>query len=191
MYVRILLVNGSPAGADSANGRLLRALPLLSDASSEGGSGPEWTTALDLSSLPLFTPGRLTAGRPPVVEAFAQAVASADAVVISTPEYAHNVPAALKSALEWLVASGELAGTPVVAMTATPAPPRGEHCMRSLVATLRAMDARVVVEMPVYSVAAKLAPDGSVADAELREELSAMMELIQGAAGRLPHTHPS
>jgi NADPH-dependent FMN reductase len=36
------------------------------------------------------------------------AVAHADAVLVSTPEYAGGMPGALKNALDWLVGSGEL-----------------------------------------------------------------------------------
>ena len=158
--MRILTLNGSPAGANSTNARLLSAYERLAPRH-------DWSHAHDLAGLPLFSPQRLAAGRPEPVERLASAVVAADAVIVSAPEYAHNLPAALKSALEWLVASGEFSGRPVVAMTATPAPPRGEHCMRSLVATLRAMDARVLVEVPVYGVADKLGGGGLVEDDEL------------------------
>lgn len=171
--MRLLTLNGSPAGPTSANGRLLAALAAIA---------PEhdWRVAPDVGALPLFTPAALAAGRPAEVEVLAQAIAAADAVVVSAPEYAHNLPAALKSALEWMVASGELAGKPVVAMTATPAPPRGEHCMRSLVATLLAMDARVLAKVPVYGVAEKLGEGGAVVDRELTEVLGAVVGVIAG-----------
>lgn len=37
-----------------------------------------------------------------------KALIQADAVLISTPEYAHGIPGSLKNALDWVVGSGEL-----------------------------------------------------------------------------------
>lgn len=39
---------------------------------------------------------------PPRVKALSDKIEAADGVIISTPEYDHTIPAALKSALEWL-----------------------------------------------------------------------------------------
>ena len=112
--------------------------------------------APDAEALPLFTSSRLAAGRPPEVEAWATFVKTSDALVIATPEYAHGVPAALKSALEWLVASGEFSRKRTLLITVTPHPPRGEKCMRALSWVLQAMDAEIVAELPIYATAATL-----------------------------------
>lgn len=37
-----------------------------------------------------------------------KALINADAILISTPEYAHGIPGSLKNALDWVVGSGEL-----------------------------------------------------------------------------------
>lgn len=115
--------------------------------------------APDIESLPLFTSTRLAAGRPAEVEAWATFVKTSDALVVATPEYAHGVPAALKSAIEWLVASGEFSRKRVLPITVTPAEPRGEKCMRALVWVLQAVDAEVVAELPIYTTAAELNAD--------------------------------
>ena len=50
------------------------------------------------------------------------AVASADAVFFSTPEYNHSIPGQLKNAVDWLsrpVGSGALAGKPVAVIGAS------------------------------------------------------------------------
>ena len=44
------------------------------------------------------------------MRAFRAALKSANAVLLSSPEYAHGVPGVLKNALDWLVGSGELVG---------------------------------------------------------------------------------
>ncbi len=137
-----------------------------------------WRAAPGLGELPLFTTEALAAGRGGLPEVLAKAVKEADAVVIATPEYAHNMPAALKSAFEWLVASGEFSRKPVIAITCTPHPPRGEKCMQSLVWTLQALDAQVVVQCPVYDVAGKVDASGTVTDSELTETMATCMELL-------------
>ena len=178
--MRVLTICGSTRAA-SGNALLLRAFarraPHLT-----------WTAAPPLGELPLFTPEALeaeSAGASPSVftqvAAFRQNLRDADAVLIATPEYAHNLPAALKSALEWVVASGEFSRKRTVALTATPHAPRGERAMQSLVWTLRALDAQVLAEVPVYGVAATVDPEtAEVRDAELAEVMDAVVELLAG-----------
>ena len=48
-----------------------------------------------------------------------------DAVIISIPEYIHNIPALIKNALEWVTTSGEFLGKKVLPITFTPHEPRG------------------------------------------------------------------
>lgn len=64
------------------------------------------------------------------VASLRHAIANADAVLISTPEYAGGMPGSLKNALDWLVGSGELYGKPVVIISAAPSPDRGENARR-------------------------------------------------------------
>ena len=56
----------------------------------------------NIADLPLFQPTLDQHPWPPAVVAWRQAVATADAVIIATPEYIHNIPALLKNALEWV-----------------------------------------------------------------------------------------
>ena len=103
-----------------------------------------------LASFPLFSLQLLEAGIPENVKEFKSKVASAEAVIISTPEYLHNIPAVLKNALEWMTASGELREKSVLAITFTPDPPRGEFAMKSLLQSLKASKANVISEIQIY-----------------------------------------
>jgi NAD(P)H-dependent FMN reductase len=103
-----------------------------------------------LAMLPLFTPEKLKEGVPTSVSELKTMITEADAVIISTPEYLHNIPAVLKNALEWMTESGELAEKPVLPITFTPLAPRGEYAMRSLVQSLQASKARIVADLPLY-----------------------------------------
>ena len=139
----ILAISGS-ASDNSSNKQLLEC---IRDSFSE-----EFVIEVvdGLTSFPLFSPQLLEAGIPKNVQEFKSKVASADTVIISTPEYLHNIPAVLKNALEWMTASGELNEKPVLAITFTPAPPRGEFAMKSLLQSLKASKAKVLAEIPLY-----------------------------------------
>ena len=171
--VRVLTICGSPV-ADGSTARFLAAFAK---------TYPEhtWAQAPELGTLPLFTPARLAAGRRGAPEVLAKAVAAAEGLIVATPEYAHNVPAALKNAFEWLVASGEFWRKPTLAITCTPHAPRGEDCMRSLVATLRAVDADVRLEVPLYDVGAQLSDGHIPAASALREQTDLALEILVGA----------
>ncbi|MGB1317922.1 MAG: NADPH-dependent FMN reductase, partial [Flavobacteriales bacterium] len=99
-------------------------------------------------------------------------LANSDAVIISTPEYIHNIPAVLKNALEWITESGELHEKPVLAITFTPAAPRGEFAMKSLLQSLSALNAKVVAELPLYRNELPLA-NGSLNEQSEQYELLA------------------
>lgn len=137
----ILCCSGSVRD-ESANLKLLRALDKTFT--------QYQFTYFDIGELPLFLPVLDQAPWPPKVLAWRAAVAEAEAVICTTPAYLHNLPALVKNALEWLTTSGELAAKPVLPITFTPHPPRGERAMQALLWSLRALDARVVAHLPLY-----------------------------------------
>lgn len=139
----ILCISGS-ASTKSSNTSLLEAI------ADEFEETSKFIVYNQLSELPLFTPLRLSEGTPKEVQQLKTAISSADAVIISTPEYLHNIPAVLKNALEWMTESGELAEKPVMPITFTPAEPRGEYAMKSLIQSLIASKAKVVLQLPLY-----------------------------------------
>ena len=139
----ILCISGS-ASSNSFNKQLLRA---IADAFSEK---YEFEMHQGLQHLPLFSPQLQKTGIPETIKSLREKVDAADAVIISTPEYLHNIPAVLKNALEWMTESGELHEKPVLPITFAPAPPRGEYAMKSLLQSLVASKAKVVAELPLY-----------------------------------------
>lgn len=70
---------------------------------------------------------------------------NADAIYISTPEYGYGVPGVLKNALDRVVSSGELNHKPVALANAALDASRGEECRVSLLKTLSAIMARVII----------------------------------------------
>ncbi|MGB0368601.1 MAG: NADPH-dependent FMN reductase [Flavobacteriales bacterium] len=161
----IVAISGS-ANSESSNTDFLKAV------SQTFASAYSITVVDDLGSLPLFTPQLQASGTPENVLKLRMKLANADAVIISTPEYIHNIPAALKNALEWITESGELHEKPVLPITFTPAAPRGEFAMKSLLQSLSALNAKVVAELPLYRNELPLA-NGSLNEQSEQYELLA------------------
>ena len=132
----------------------------------------------DIKRLPLFTADADHHPWPQQVLSWREVVLQADAVIISTPAYLDNIPALLKNALEWLTSSGELAGKPVLPITFTPHPPRGEKAMQSLIWSLMAMDARIVVQLGLYQDDIEFAKDGSITNGDGRKMILEAMQLL-------------
>src|SRR6476659_9824159 len=111
------------------------------------------------------------------VMAFRAMLQACDAVLISSPEYAHGVPGVLKNALDWLVGSGELVDKPIGLLNASS---RATHAWNSLVETLSVMSARVIREASVT-----VALNGTGLDAEGIASDPQMAALLTSALQRL------
>jgi RimJ/RimL family protein N-acetyltransferase len=70
--------------------------------------------------------------------ALRQAVAAADAVVFSVPEYAHGLPGALKNALDWLVDGIEFTHKPVALFNASARSLYAQADLREVLSTMGA-----------------------------------------------------
>jgi NAD(P)H-dependent FMN reductase len=90
------------------------------------------------------------------VAAWREALRAADGVLISTPEYAHGMPGALKNALDWVVGSGELVGKRTVLVSASPGITGGVRAQVQLVQVLSAMDVPVIETFTVPLVRQRL-----------------------------------
>ncbi len=165
-----LLVSGSPRPS-SANSRLLTATAKLDPAGT-------YQPCPYIAELPVFQPDRDCAPWPEEVHRWRRDLAAAEAVILTTPAYLHNIPGVLKNALDWLASSGELVGKPVLAVTYTPAAPRGEKAMQSLLWSLSALDARVVASMQLYRGETALSEDGELLPCLTRESLEAGLALL-------------
>ncbi len=95
-----------------------------------------------LALLPAFNPDLDTDPPLPAVAEFRTELAHADAVIISSPEYAHGVPGVLKNALDWTVGSGEFVGKPVAIVNASS---QSQYVTEQLRETLTVMSGLVVV----------------------------------------------
>ncbi len=131
-----------------------------------------------LATVPAFNPDLDAVGSPPasaVAELRAQ-LARADAVIVSSPEYAHGVPGALKNAFDWIVSSGELTDKPVlVLVTSASGGPFARAAWREIFTT---MGARVVADEPIVVPRGGWDADQRLVDERTRAQL-------RGAVARL------
>ena len=137
--MKIVAIGGS-LRKDSSNAALLRAASQVSP------GAIEMVMLEGLGGLPHFNPDLDLEGMTPPkpVAEMRRLLIESDAVVISSPEYAHGVPGVLKNLLDWVVSTGELVGKPVALLNASPA--GGSYAQASLAETLRTMNWTVVPE---------------------------------------------
>ena len=105
MSVYVLAISGSLQAA-SSNTALLRVAATVA---------PDGVTVElydGIRALPHFDPDLDGPEPPPGIADLRARIVAADAVLFSTPEYAHALPGALKDTLDWLVGSGELVTSP-------------------------------------------------------------------------------
>jgi NAD(P)H-dependent FMN reductase len=178
--MKILALSGSLRAGSSATA-LAEALVALAP------PGVTVTLYDELESIPPFHPDRDREGDvpPAAVARLRAAITGADAVVISTPEYAFGVPGVLKNALDWTVASGDFAGKPTAAISSSPSDLGGDKAHASLVLTLGAMQSRLPTGggLIVTFVRKKVDAAGRVTDPETVAALRALVrELLTSAA---------
>jgi chromate reductase len=137
--VRVLAISGSLRRA-SSNGALVRAAVRLAPA------GVELSIYGELADIPPFNPDLDTEDVPVAVSRFRAALQASDAVLISSPEYAHGVPGVLKNALDWLVRSGELIDKPIAVINASA---RATYAHASLCETLTTMSGCVIEDASI------------------------------------------
>lgn len=167
---KILTISGS-SRAESSNVRLLRALSTIDDTK-------QFVHYDALNLLPVFAAESDQSPWPTEVLKWKTALSEADAVVICTPEYIHNLPAQIKSALEWVASSGELVAKPTIAMTYTPNEPRGERAMKSLLWSLEALDARVMAQVSIFQNQIKLREGKLDGDQEIIDLLREVLRML-------------
>ncbi|MHB8800918.1 MAG: NADPH-dependent FMN reductase [Thermoanaerobaculia bacterium] len=169
--MKVLAVSGS-LREGSSNTSVLRALSALAPAGTTVCFSPP------LDALPFFNPDVEEAGLPRSVQDWRAAVALADAIAISSPEYAHGVSGVLKNALDWLVGGVEISGKPVAVLNARP---HASLAHGALVETLRVMGARVVDETALPLAGRRLDHEGIAADAGLAALLVSVLATLRRA----------
>jgi len=175
----LLGIAGSLRG-DSANRKLMReALRLF---------GPAEVTEADLR-LPLYDGDLEEAeGIPVPVQALADRIAAADAVVISTPEYNKGPSGVLKNALDWVsrTTHNPWADKPVAVMSAAAGRAGGERSQMVLRSFLVPFQPRLLTgpELHVADCRNQFDADGRLISDRYAATLETLMQKLRAEIGR-------
>ena len=186
--VNVVLISGS-LRADSANRAALRAVAAhLAEVDPVDGQPAITVTESAIGELPLYSEDVETTGWPDQVQHLQHAVATADALIIATPEYNGSMPGGLKNALDWLsrpYGAGALAGKPVATVSASPSPYGArwahDHLRHVLdVSGAELINADAVVLPQVFDARDET---GDIADADVLAMLGRLASEVLVAAG--------
>lgn len=86
-----------------------------------------------------------------------KALIQADAIIISTPEYAHGIPGSLKNALDWVVGSGELVDKKIGLIFSSTS--EANFVQIQLLEVLKTMSARVSTEWSFKASGVEVTPE--------------------------------
>jgi chromate reductase len=99
-------------------------------------------------NLPLYNQDEDKSAGPDAVQAFRQAIAASDGLVISTPEYNHGIPGVLKNALDWASrpnGTSVLKNKPTLVISNSPAFTGGARAQYQANETLLSVQAALVL----------------------------------------------
>lgn len=131
--------------------------------------------AIEIGGLPFYDADLEAQGDPPAVTEFKTALASADGILIATPEHNDGIPGVLTNALDWgsrLPGRSPLAGKPTVVMGASP----------SQVGTARA---QLHLRQVLSHVQARVLPPPELLVARAHERFDAELRLTDEGTRRL------
>ena len=175
---RILGISGS-LRRDSHNTSLLRA------AAEAAGPDVELELYDGLKQIPPYDEDDDVHPRPASVARLNEAIANADAVLFSTPEYNASIPGQLKNAIDWVsrpVATNALRNKPVAVVGASTGGFGAVWAQAELRKVLSALGSRVLdVELPVPHAHTRF-EDGGLTDDEIRAALEDVLEALTDAA---------
>jgi len=171
---RILGISGS-LRRDSHNTSLLRA------AAEVAGPDVELELYEGLKEVPPYDEDDDVHLRPASVARLNAAIAAADAVLFSTPEYNSSIPGQLKNAVDWIsrpIATNVLRNKPVAVVGASTGAFGAVWAQAELRKVLAVLGARVLdVELPVPYAHTRFDEDG-LTDDEIRASLADAVEAL-------------
>lgn len=158
--MKILAISGS-LRTQSSNTLLLQAAARLAP------EGLSVTLYQGIAELPHFNPDLDGELLPEKVMELRALLAEVDGVLISSPEYAHGIPGALKNALDWLVSDVEFAGKRVVLINSSASD--AAHLTAQLIEVLQTMSAQILFCASLRGAVVRKALDeqGNISDAEV------------------------
>ncbi len=134
-----------------------------------------------ISTLPFFNPDTADGGGLPTVRDFRELLRRADAMLVTTPEYAYSMPGVLKNALDWAATPrgrSLLRGKPVGIASASIDRNGTVRAQMHLRQAFLSMGAIVIPEPEVYVTFAedKFNQLGELTDHTARDQIKALIE---------------
>jgi chromate reductase, NAD(P)H dehydrogenase (quinone) len=176
--MKILAIPGS-LRRDSHNRKLLLAAAELF------GAGVDVEFYDDLKAVPPYNEDDDVEPAPPAAVRLREAIASADGLLIATPEYNSSVPGQLKNALDWAsrpIATNVLRNKPVAVIGASTGAFGAVWAQAELRKVLAAAGARVLdVELAVGHAHERFDDDGALTDGELLGQLNEVVDTLLDA----------
>lgn len=175
---RLLLISGS-LRQGSTNSAVVRTARQLAP--------PIWEAVIyeGMAGLPHFNPDDDFDPLPPAVVELRSAIAEADAILVSVPEYAGALPGSFKNLLDWTVGGVEVGAKPVAWINASSSPGGALDAHESLRKVLRYTDALVVdaacAAVPVPRTA--MGDDGLVTDPAIRARIAGVLTVLVAEVG--------
>jgi chromate reductase len=173
--MRILGISGS-LRRGSHNLTLLRA------AATQLPPHAEFEEYRDLAAIPAYNEDLDTTAAPAAVRSLRQAIATADTVIIATPEYNGSVPGALKNAVDWASRpwpNNSLRGKPVSVIGASAGLFGAVWAQAELRKILTTIGAEVIDdELPIGQADQAFDRRGQLADPELRDRLAEVVAAV-------------
>lgn len=129
-----------------------------------------------IAHLPHFNPDQ-TEDPPKAVTDFLQAIATADAVLICTPEYAMGVPGTLKNAIDWSVSTIVFSQKPTALITASSL---GKQGHAALMETLHIIECNISeeTELIISSIKTKINQEGLITDTATTSAIEKLMNAL-------------
>ena len=186
---RILGIPGSLRKASFNRGLILAAQEVAPD-------GVE-IELYDLDEIPLYNGDVEAQGVPAPVQAFAEKIRAADALLIATPEYNYSIPGVLKNAIDWASrpsVKNPLRHKPVALMGASGGvygTARAQLAMRQVLASVIEAHTMIKPELLVNQAGQKFDSDGNLTDDDTRERLTALIEGLVAWSNRLEPENPA
>jgi len=140
----------------------------------------------DLGKVPFFNSDlnnhSLTVDNSPIlVQELRKAINSSDGIIISTPEYAFEIPGVLKNALDWLVSSAEIVHKPVAIISASTSAMGGDKANTVLLNLVNVLTGNTSKELTltVPMVNKKIDDKGEIIDKLLTTELHTLLDKLK------------
>jgi NAD(P)H-dependent FMN reductase len=166
--MQLLAISGSLRAA-STNTALLRVFAEVAAPQAEV------TVFTGLGDLPVFNPDDEGDRTPGSVQRFSAAVAAADGIVVSCPEYVHALPGGFKNAIDWLVSRDEISGKPIAILHASH---RGEDVLADLRRVLATVSDRFAPDVFATFPLRKMTPNQIAAHLAEPEQVARLAQFL-------------